>query len=166
MSMANETIKKAFVEGVNTIFTTLFNEGKEEGDGISLFSLIREELNVYGEQENKIYNKPVILVAKVSETPTDGEQDIKKQKKVAIFTVPIKSLNDNGYEMTAEELKNLRSAVIEYKGVYYSIDKIQGKAFVENTYLLWEFNCTEQPDSFSLVVKENTEDGNEPKDDR
>ena len=153
--MANETIKKEFVEGVNEIFTTLFNEGKEEGDGISLFSLIREELNVYGEQENRIYNKPVILVAKVSETPTDGEQDIKKQKKSAVFTVPIKSLNDNNYTMSVEELKSLRSAIIEYGGVYYSIDKIQGKAFVENVYLLWEFYCTEEPDSFTLVVKED-----------
>lgn len=164
--MANETIKKEFVEGVNEIFTTLFNEGKEEGDGISLFSLIREELNVYGEQENRIYNKPVILVAKVSETPTDGEQDIKKQKKSAVFTVPIKSLNDNNYTMSVEELKSLRSAIIEYGGVYYSIDKIQGKAFVENVYLLWEFYCTEEPDSFTLVVKEDEPDGNEFENDR
>lgn len=163
--MANETIKKEFVEGVNEIFTTLFNEGKEEGDGISLFSLIREELNVYGEQENRIYNKPVILVAKVSETPTDGEQDIKKQKKSAVFTVPIKSLNDNNYTMSVEELKSLRSAIIEYGGVYYSIDKIQGKAFVENVYLLWEFYCTEEPDSFTLVVKEDEPDGNESEND-
>lgn len=156
--MANQKIRQQFIEGVHTVFHTLFNYGIEGEDGISLFRLCREDLNVYGEQLFRKYKEPITLIAKVSETPVDGVEDIESQKRSAVFSVPYKSLLDNNITMNKDEIKELRGAMLMFNDVYYSVDKIQGKAFVENTYMIWEFYCTEDPSVTTLEIEIPTDE--------
>lgn len=160
--MANQRIREQFLNGVNTVFHTLFNYGIEGEDGVSLFRLFKEELNVYGEQKFRKYKVPVTLISKVSETPNDGHEDIEAQKRVAVFSIPYKSLLDNGISMTKDEISDLRSAMFMFKDVYYSVKKIQGKAFVEDTYMIWEFTCVEEPSIRGLTVVEEPVEPVEP----
>ena len=54
--MADESIRKDFVDGVQEIFSTLFNDGVS--DGIDLYLLSTQtKKNVYKESKVKIYQK-------------------------------------------------------------------------------------------------------------
>ena len=63
--MADESIRKDFVDGVQEIFSTLFNDGVS--DGIDLYLLSTQtKKNVYKESKVKIYQKPIKLVQRSS----------------------------------------------------------------------------------------------------
>ena len=61
--------------------------------------------------------------------------------------------------MTKDVVAELKKGLIKYKDVLYEIDLIQGKIFIENTYMLWEFRCTEifDPDSIQIEIEEEPE---------
>ena len=50
--MADESIRKDFVDGVQEIFTTLFNDGVNDGINLYLMS-DKTKTNVYGENKFK-----------------------------------------------------------------------------------------------------------------
>ena len=161
--MSDLSIRKDFVDGVYEIFSTIFNEAKTPDDGVQYFAFSGGESNIYNERKFKKYKAPIILVAKVQETVTEGSEDIKAQKRSAIFTVPVKSLTDNGIEeMNKSVIQDMKKGLIKYNDVLYKIDSIQGSAFVENVYLLWQFNCTEifDPDSLQIEIEEEPENFN------
>ena len=150
--MADESIRKDFVDGVQEIFTTLFNDGVN--DGINLYLLSdKTEVNVYGESKCKTYKPPKLLVAQANLIPTQGEQDVQVIKDNAVFTVPLKSLQNNDLGVTNEDLDTLRKGVIEFHGVYYTIDNIIPKAFIEDVYLMYQFICTEDKYTKSILIE-------------
>lgn len=67
--MANQSIKKAFIDGMQTVFTTLFNEGVTDGLNLYLMS-DKTKKNVYDETKYKVYKPPVKLVCQARLTPT------------------------------------------------------------------------------------------------
>lgn len=151
--MADLSIQKDFVEGVNEIFTTMFNDGVK--DGINLYLLSEDtKKNVYGEQKYKTYKKPKMLVAQARLTPTQGEQDVESIKDKAVFVVPVKSLQDNELGVTNKDLDIMRKGVIEFHGVFYIIDNILPKAYIADVFLLYHFVCTEDKNCASILVKE------------
>ena len=155
--MANERIKKDFVDGVHTIFTTLFSDGVN--DGINLYLMSEStKANVYGESKYKMYQAPKLLVAKAQLTPTQGEQDVEGVKDQATFVVPLKSLQENKLGVTNADLENMRKGVIEFHGVFYNIDNILPKTYIENVFLMYHFVCTEDKQVTSVLVEE-TEEG-------
>lgn len=158
--MANESIRKAFVEGVQTIFTTLFNEGVSDGLKLYLMS-DKTSTNVYGESKYKKYQQPKMLVTQARLTPTQGEQDVEVVKDQATFVVPLKSLQENGFGVTNADLDIMRKGIIEFHGVYYTIDNILPKAYIEDVFLFYHFVCTEDKYLTSILVEEPTpeEDG-------
>lgn len=151
--MADESIRKDFVDGVQEIFTTLFNDGVNDGINLYLMS-DKTKTNVYGENKFKMYKQPKLLVAKANLTPTQGEQDVEGIKDSAVFVVPVKSLQENELGVTNVDLDIMRKGVIEFHGVYYKVENILPKAYIEDVYLMYHFVCTEDKQTKSLLVEE------------
>ena len=159
--MADETIRRDFLDGVQEVFTTLFNEGVGE-DGILYFPYLSGDDNPYQEHKFKRYSKPLTFVSNVDEQMTDGStpEGVDAQKRKAVFTVPTKCLTERGItSMDKATVSLLRKGLIRYDDVFYMIDKVQGKTFVENTYLMWEFYGTEviDPDRIQVEIEEEPE---------
>lgn len=154
--MADLSIRKDFVDGVQEIFTTLFTDGVT--DGVNLYLLSDKTItNVYGETKYKVYKKPILLVAKSQLTPTQGEQDVEVIKESATFTIPLKSLQENNIGVTNTDLDNIRKGVIEFHGVFYTIDNISPKAYIEDVFLMYQLDCTEDKYVTSVLVEEEEE---------
>lgn len=154
--MADESIRKDFVDGVQEIFTTLFNDG--ESDGINLYLLSdKTKTNVYKESKYKMYKAPKLLVAQARLTPTQGEQDVEVIKDKAVFIVPLKSLQNQKLGVTNADLDIMRKGVIEFHGVYYTIDNILPKAYIEDVFLMYHFVCTEDKYVTDILVEEPEE---------
>ena len=155
--MADESIRKDFVDGVQEIFTTLFNDGVSDGINLYLMS-DKTKTNVYGESKYKMYKKPKLLVAKANLTPTQGEQDVESIKDNAVFVVPLKSLQENGLGVTNSDLDIMRKGVIEFHGVYYTIDNILPKAYISDVFLMYQFVCSEDKNVTSILIEDGEED--------
>lgn len=152
--MADLSIRKDFVDGVQEIFTTLFTDGVN--DGINLYLLSdKTKTNVYKESKYKVYKAPKLLVVQARLTPTQGEQDVETIKDKAVFTVPLKSLTDNNLGVTNDDLDTMRKGVIEFHGVYYTIDNIIPKAYITDVFLMYQFECTEDKYVKSILVEES-----------
>ena len=142
--MADESIRKDFVEGINEIFTTLFNDG--ENDGVTYYELDLEHSykNVYGESKyGKHYINPVKLVCKAELNPTHGIESIESVKDSASFTVTLKSLQDRNLGVTNRDLDKMRRGILEFKGVFYYIDNISPETYIEDVFLKYRFECTQ-----------------------
>lgn len=155
--MADIGIRNEFVEGVHEVFSTLFNNGSEKTDGVFFYALSEENTtDVYGESKYKIYEEPVLLVCKATLYPTHGEQDVEEVKDQATFTVTYKSMIDNGLDVSQQGLSKLRRGMVSFHNVFYKVDLISPKAYVEDVFLLYDFQCTEDPetttDSFMIAT--------------
>ena len=155
--MADESIRKDFVDGVQEIFTTLFNEGVDDGLKIYLLSA-NTKPNIYNEQKFKVYKAPKMLVCKAQLTPTQGGQTVEEVKDKAVFIVPLKSLQDNNLGVTNDDLDTMRKAVIEFHGVFYKVDNISPKAYIEDVFLMYQFDCTEDKHTKSVAIEEVKEE--------
>ena len=151
--MADLSIRKDFVDGVQDLFKTLFNDG--ETDGINLYLLSdKTQTNVYGESKYKMYKEPKMLVAQARLTPTQGEQDVEGVKDSAVFVVPLKSLQERELGVTNADLDIIRQGVIEFHGVFYTIENILPKAYITDVFLMYQFICTEDKYTTSVLVEE------------
>lgn len=154
--MADLSIRKDFVEGIQEIFTTLFNDGVEDGIDLYLLST-KTKKSVYGESKSKLYQSPIKLVAQVHINPTQGEQDVETVKGDAQFTVPLKDLENKGLDVSTQGLTLLRQGVIDFHGTKYIIYNISPKAYIEDVFLMYTFSCTEDLQMSEIVVEEPEE---------
>ena len=150
--MADLSIRKDFVDGVGEIFKTLFNEGVNDGIYLYLMS-DKTKSNIYGENKYKTYKSPKILLAKAQLTPTQGEQDVEGIKDKAVFVVPLKSLQDNNLGVTNDDLDIMRKGVIKFHDVFYIIENILPKAYIEDVFLMYQFECVEDKHNKSILVE-------------
>lgn len=163
--MADQSIRREFVEGVQEIFTTLFNNGSEGEDGVFFFALSEQTTkNVYGENKYKTYKPPVLLVCKAVINPQHGEQDVEEVKDTATFTVTYQSLVENGLDLTNAGLSNLRRGMMKFHDAYYKVDLINPRAYVEDVFLLYDFQCTQDLEvtEDSYVIEEPPEEETDP----
>lgn len=155
--MADESIRKDFVEGVYEIFSTLFNDGVN--DGINLYRMSENSKpNVYGECKCKTYKKPILMVAKAIVSPSHDDETVLGFSENATFTIPVKSFQCNNLGVSKKELSEYMRSVIEFKGVYYTVEKITPKAYIEDTFLMYDFLCKELKDYESIEVEEVEEE--------
>lgn len=155
--MADLSIQRDFIEGVQEVFTTLLTDGVN--DGVDLFLLsTKTKPNVYQEQKYKLYQQPKRLVVQARLNPTQEGEDVKAIKDKAEFVVPLKSLQDNSLDVTNAGLDVMRKGVLLFHGVYYRIDNISPKAYVEDVFLLYTFQCTEEKGVTDLDVEEPEEE--------
>lgn len=139
----DKDIWKAFYDGTNEVFNVLFNSGTKD-DGVLFYPIYEpSNLGVYKEVKQRKYLVPISLIAKVELTPTQGEEDVETIKETAVFTIPFKSLNENGVNMSNKNFPQLRKGKIQFKDTFYEIDNIKPKTFVENTFMFYQFECTE-----------------------
>lgn len=146
--MADENIKRDFIEGICEVYSIMFTDGKN--DGIYFYPLYEPKVqSVYKELKYRQYLSPLLLVAKVKLTPEQGDEVVKTVKEKAVFTVPYKSLVENLIDVSNKNLPNLRKGLIKYKDTFYDIDNVKPATFVEDTFLTYIFECTED-----VVTKE------------
>lgn len=143
MDAQHKEIQTLFIDGVNEVFYTLFNDGVNEG--VYFFPQVKQSENIYHEVKGKIYGNPALLVSRV-QLDRGYDSDLKKSvvRSTATFTVPYKSLvKANGIDMSEGNYPELQKGLMKYKDSYFTIDKIQPHAFVEQVFLLYDFICTE-----------------------
>lgn len=151
--MADVSIRNDFIEGVQEVFTTLFNNGSEN-DGVFFYALSdKTEVGLYQEQKYKVYKDPVLLVCKAEITPTQGAEDVEEIKDSAEFTVTLKSLMNNNLGTSQSGLAEMRKGVMKFHGVFYIIDNIIPKAYVEDVFLMYRFQCTEDIHTTSIILE-------------
>lgn len=155
--MADLSIQKDFVDGIQDLFTSLFNDGVTDGLNLYLIS-DKSKKNVYGESKFKVYKSPIRLVTQARLAPTQGEQDTEVIKDKAVFVVPLKSLQLNNLGVTNADLDIMRKGVIEFHGVYYTIDNILPKAYITDVFLMYQFECTEDKYITSVLVESGDTD--------
>lgn len=157
--MAFVDIRQEFVDGVQEIFTTLFNNGSE-ADGAYLYLLSEDrETSVYGEKKYKSYQPPKLLVCQAILRPSFGNPPAVTEIDCdAEFVVPLKSLQLNGLDVTEKALDEIRRGILKFHDVFYTIDNIIPKAFVEDVFLMYRFLCSEDKhkNDSVITVKENT----------
>lgn len=141
--MADKNIRKEFVEGVQEIFTTLFNQSNaEEGDGVFFYPKSdNTTLNIYGESKDRVCKEPKLLVCKAVISPSISEQDVRGVNLQGTFTVTLKSLQNNGIDVS--DLDSLCRGVMKFHNTFYLIDSVTPRAYVEDVFLLYDFSCTE-----------------------
>lgn len=149
--MADMSIQKEFIDGINEVYSTMFTDGVS--DGVYFYPLYEPpSKGVYGEVKYKQYLEPKLLVAKVSLTPQQGEEDIKTIEEYAVFTVPYKSLRDSGVDVSNKNLPELRKGLIKYKDTFYSVDNVKPNTFVADVFLTYVFECTEELDTTEVDI--------------
>ena len=148
--MADQSSRNDFIEGVQEIFTTLFNNGSEGEDGIFFYALSdRSVTNVYGESKEKVYKNPVMWVSSISFSPEHGVQTVEGVKRNAVFKVPLKSLRESGYFTDGdfykqkEDMDKICRGVIRYKDTYYEVLRVEPRTYVEDTFLIYQMDCKE-----------------------
>ena len=87
-------------------------------------------------------------------TPTHGEQNVEVVKDQAVFVTTLKSLQENNLGVTNKDLDIMRQGVICFNGVYYLIDNILPKAYIEGVFLMYQFVCTEDKNVTEILVEE------------
>ena len=135
--MADQSIRKDFVEGVQEIFTTLFNNGDEGTDVLFFYPLSDSNTpNIYGESKYKIYKNPLLLVCKATLSPTQGDQSVETVTDQAEFVVTLKSLQENGLDTSNNGLEEMRRGIIKFHNAFYLIDNIIVSVSLYRTYRL------------------------------
>lgn len=168
--LTTDEIRQQFVDGINEVYSTMFTDGVNSG--VYFYPLHEPaKKSVYKEVKFKQYLSPVLLVAKVQISPQIEEEDVKAQKGKAVISVTVKSLMDNNIDVSYSNLLNIKKGVFKYKDTFYGIDTVEPKVFVRDTFMVYEFNCTEdlstkEVEIYEPPVEEGEEDVNEVADDR
>lgn len=150
--MAQLDIRKDFVDGVLEVYSTMFNEGKT--DGIDLYLLSKGNFNeTYRENKYKVYKPPIRLIARAILNPTQENLDIDVIKDKATFKVPLKALQEKGVDVSHENLEVLRKGVIVFQGIYFKIENILPRTYVEDVFLMYDFICSEDKQMSEIVVE-------------
>lgn len=151
--MADLSIRNDFIEGTYEVFTTLCNDGVN--DGVNLYLLSEKTVkSVYGENKVKIYKSPKLLVCLCRKTDSHGNESQEGNKYQAIFDVPLKTLQNAGIDLSDTGLDYLRRCVMEFHGVFYTIESINPKAYVEDVFLIYSFSCIEDIQMKKIIVEE------------
>lgn len=135
-------IQKAFIDGVEEVYVTMFT-AKEEIVNLYLLDVSTEVDNVYEEALVKKYLDPIPLAAKAIEKDEQGERPVESNQKSITFRVPYKEFLLKDISIEADNWEYLRQGKFEHKGFQYQIDTISPASYVANVFLFYEFKCTE-----------------------
>lgn len=157
----DKEIQDAFVDGLNEVYSIMFTDGVN--DGIKLYLLDpRTDGGFYKESKVKKYRKPVLLVAKAQSNMKIKKEEVVESevKDLPKFTVPFKSLRDNGVAcQTEKDWDILRRAYIEFHGAFYEVKTVKPNTFVEDVFLTVLFECEYRKDVTSVYVTDDIEEG-------
>jgi hypothetical protein len=140
MSGKDRSIQREFLDGMNEVFTSIFN------NDVMLYLMDEENTVVnklYGETPKKVYKEPTALAAKVV---TNFKKDELPEMTVnidAVITVPTKQLMINNVPCdTMSDLETLKKGKISYKQVSnYMIERVRPKVLIDDEWQFYEFYC-------------------------
>ena len=137
--MADLSIQKAFLDGIDEIYSALFTDS-------IYFSFLDEdatEVNVYEESREKKYTEPVKMVGRVNTSFEQGGEYVEGIKIDAIITIPTKQLITKKIPCdTKEDLELLRKGVFTYGGMQFLVDKVSPRTLVADKWQLYDFYCS------------------------
>lgn len=151
---ANNSIQKAFLDGINEVFSIMFTQH------CLMYFLNDEstEVNIYGETDEKVYGEPYELTAKVSYDQPKGESPEQTVERKAIITIPTKQLIQNNISFLNEaDWERFRQAKLVYEGTEYLVDIVKPKTLVADIWQFFDFYCTEDKKSSLDVPEEEVE---------
>ena len=155
--MADLSIRNDFLDGVQEIFSTLFNDGVN--DGLDLYLLSDEtKISIYGESKYRKYKAPIRLVCRVRLETHQGGNYIEVIKKEPQFIVPYRDMQLKGLDISSESINKMKQGIIKFRGVYYIIDEILPVDYIEDVYLFYHFICTEDKECQGVVLESGEED--------
>ena len=136
--MANLEIQRAFLDGVEEVFSIMFTDKLE-------LSLLNEEdtnTNVYKESGNKLYYDPVVLIGKIVLNPSQSDIPVEVTHVDSVITIPTKQLITNNIPHIGEEdLKMLERATFKYEGITYTVSTVRPQTLVAGMWQLYSFYC-------------------------
>lgn len=163
--MADAQIRQEFIDGVQEVYTTLLTSGSE-GDGVYYYAQSgTNNINVYGENRYKHFLPPVLLMCKATLTPTHGEEAVEGIKDSAVFNVPVGSFIECGLSTDHSALDIMRRGMFKFHDVWYQIDNVSPTVFVEDTFLIYKFDCTEYKEfdeEFVIIDEPPGEESGDP----
>ena len=135
--MAQKRISEEFLDGIYEAYSLLMT------DQIFLKLLDKDNTptNIYRETKNKNYLEPVQLVGKVTLTTSQGEEDVEGVQDTVKFAIPTKSLLNKGVDISPQNYDNLIKGVISYKGVDYTILRLEPTVNIDDVFQFYTFYC-------------------------
>lgn len=135
--MSQKRISEEFLDGIYEVFSTLMT------DQIFLKLLDKNNTttNVYGETKNKVCLEPIQLVGKFTLTTEQGEEEVEGVQDKVKVTIPTKSLLNKGVDISPQNYKKLTEGFISYKGVDYSITRIEPTVNIDDVFQFYNFYC-------------------------
>lgn len=151
--MANKKIRDEFTTGVLTIFNTLLQNGSEN-DGLNYYELMEDnQTNVYGESKYKKYHPPVLLCCRAVLNASLAEPDeVRTTEENAVFTVPYGDFLQKGIDVSPEGIEKIQRGVLEFHGEFYRILYVNPKAFVEDSFQLFDIHTKSEVSPESIIV--------------
>jgi hypothetical protein len=140
VSEKDRSIQREFLDGMNEVFTSIFN------NEVMLYLMDEENTVVnklYGETADKVYKEPIALAAKIV---TKFKKDELPEMTVnidAVITVPTKQLMINNVPRdTMQDLLTLTKGKISYKQVIvYMIELVRPKVLIDDEWQFYDFYC-------------------------
>lgn len=155
----NKEIYTEFLEGIHEVYSTVFTDGIE--DGIKLYRLSDDNFTtLYKERKVKRYKEPILLVAKaVSGVQVNDVEVADETIDKPTFTVPYKSMLDNGLIcQTEEDWDYLDKSFIEFHNAFYEVKKTRPSTFIQDTFMMIVFECEYRKDIKDLLLEEKEEE--------
>lgn len=139
MNIADLSIQKAFVEGINEVFSIMFTEKVK----IYLLDTEKTKENIYGEAKEKTYKKGIEIVCKIIYNVSESNKELSKNIIKANITVPIKQLLENKILFNSvDDIRYLECAVFEHNGNIFEVDEVTPKTLIAEMWQMIDFNCS------------------------
>jgi hypothetical protein len=136
MSSDKDSIRTAFLEGTQTVYSILFSDTvvlqllDEKGTQVN---------DLYKETKKKVYKDPIQLLGKISSTIEKQEDADQGSVETLTVKIPAKELIDKAVPHSVNDIPTLRKARITYGGKHYYVDKVNCQTNIEDVYLFYEF---------------------------
>lgn len=137
--MADLEIQKAFLDGIEEIFSIMFTDRLQ----LSLLNEEETKLNIYDETSKRVYHDPIQLIGRIQIYFTKGENPVEGVISYATITIPAKQLISKSIPHQTSDFETLKKGKFSYDGVEYLIEKVEPKTLVADKWQMYEFICQE-----------------------
>lgn len=136
--MADLTIQKAFLDGIEDIFSTMFTDRLQ----LRLLNEKSTQTNIYEETTTKVYLDPIPLIGRIKTTFIQGEDPVESVQIDAVITIPTKQLITKRIpHETDADLDTLKKAKFAYDGFEYLVEKVVPKTLIADKWQMYDFEC-------------------------
>lgn len=156
MYKASDEIQKAFLEGIEEVYTELLctdlyiqflDEDSTEVD------------DVYGETSNKVYHEPIKLIGKINEQQPKAEDPDQTVNRSVTIKLPTKQFIDMGISFDYEEdWEKFRKAKLIHNGEEYLIDTVEPVTLIRDMWMFLSIRATQDKKDYVEPTEKPTEE--------